>query len=71
MQPKFNNKGSAIELPWRFAGRGRESFSEKACTMWLVVARKRLPTPYAHGTTKRNPSVDYFAILKESTDAFY
>ncbi len=29
----------------RFAGRDRESFSEKVCTMWLVVARKRLPTP--------------------------
>ncbi len=25
--------------------RGRESFSEKVWTMWLVVGRKRLPTP--------------------------
>jgi hypothetical protein len=26
---------------------GRESFSENASSMWLVVARKRLPTPFA------------------------
>jgi hypothetical protein len=30
-----------------FAQGGRESFSENASSMWLVVARKRLPTPFA------------------------
>ncbi len=32
--------------------------------MWLVVARKRLPTRFALRTTKRYSSVNYFAILR-------
>jgi hypothetical protein len=28
-------------------GRGRESFSDKAFSMWSVVARRQLPTPLA------------------------
>jgi hypothetical protein len=27
---------------------GRESFSEEASSIWLIVGRKRLPTPLGH-----------------------
>ena len=40
---------------------GRESFSENASSMWLVVARKRLPTPFATRVTKLSPLTYCFA----------
>ncbi len=40
---------------------GRESFSEKVWTMWLVVARKRLPPPSA------TPPLPIFSTVREDT----
>jgi hypothetical protein len=42
---------------------GRESFSEEASSMWLAVARKRLPTPFALRTTQPNPTVIVLPVL--------
>ena len=42
----------------RFAQGGRESFSEKASSMWLVVTRKRLPTPFASHTNATDLGID-------------
>jgi hypothetical protein len=47
-----------------FWERGRESFSEEASSMWLAVARKRLPTPFALRTTKPNPTVIVLPVLR-------
>jgi hypothetical protein len=43
--------------------RGRESFSEEASSIWFVVARKRLPTPFALRATQPNPTVIVLPIL--------
>jgi hypothetical protein len=48
------------------AGRGRESFSERVPAKWFVVARKRLPTPFALRTAKPNPTVIVLPVLPQN-----
>jgi hypothetical protein len=41
--------------------RGRESFSGKPLAMWLIVARKRLPTPLR--TVQADPTLIVLPVL--------
>jgi hypothetical protein len=43
---------------------GRESFSGKRLSIWFVVARKRLPTPFALRNTNPNPTVIVLPVLR-------
>jgi hypothetical protein len=48
----------------RHRGRGRELFSGKPFSMWLIVARKRLPTPLR--TVQPNPTLIVLPVLSSN-----
>jgi hypothetical protein len=62
-----------MKISVAFHGRGRESFSGNYGSKWTIVARKRLPTPFASCATEPNPTLIFCrslatACLPEATD---
>jgi hypothetical protein len=57
--PRFSLRSGKRNDP---LDRGRESFSDKASSLWLIVTRKRLPTPFALHATKANPTLPVLPV---------